>query len=176
VSTQTGQTAQETEQALAAARARLAEIPDDLSAAEADRDQLYEGWLAAKVLVEEAGRVLLGVGERIRLGNEEILVRGVGPAMADRAGAEETERRQRQAQAGWELAREEEGTALLAYNRANIRCGDLSAERNTLEYHVSVWERELTATHRRQDARGGELAEARSWLDRLRGRVAGAGA
>ena len=168
------QTAADLERQLAAARARLVEIPDELAEAEVERDRLYQGWLESKALVEEAGRVLLGVSDRLRLGAQEIITTGGVIEQRDRAGAEEAERRQRQARAGWELAREEEGTALLTYNRANQRCGDLLAERNRLEYSVSVWDRELAASHRREEATGAQLAEARGWLDRVRGRLAGA--
>ena len=172
----TPQTAQDLERQLAAARERLVEIPGELAEAEAERDRLHGGWLASKELVEEAGRVLFGVGERVKLGNEEIIVRGVGPMLRDQPGAEEAHRRSRQAQAGLELAREEEGTALLAYQKANRRCHDLSEETNTLQDHVSVWERQVAAMRQHHEERGAELAEARGWLDRLRARVVGAGA
>jgi hypothetical protein len=174
VTMQTAQTTADLERQLAAARARLAEIPGELAEAEVERDRLYEGWLASKALVEEAGRVLLGVSDRLRLGAEEIITTGGMIEQRDRAGAEEAERRQRQARAGWELAREEEGAALLSYNRANRRCGALLAERNRLEYHLSVWERELAATHRRDEAGAAQRAEARSWLDKVRTGLLGA--
>ena len=55
-----GQTAQEIERQLAAARARLDAIPGELAEAEAERDELHAAWLASKELVAAAGQVLLG--------------------------------------------------------------------------------------------------------------------
>jgi hypothetical protein len=53
-------TTQDLERQLAAARARLAEIPGELADAEAGRDRLHQGWMAAKEVVAEAARVLQG--------------------------------------------------------------------------------------------------------------------
>ncbi len=168
------QTTQDLERQLAAARARLAQIPGELVEAVAARDRLYQGWLAAKELVAAAGRVYLEAGAVSNVAGEYVIHSGYRVEERDPEQARQAEQRSRQAHAGLDLAREEEGAAVRAYQRLNRRCGDLLAERNRLEYHVSVWERELAATHRREEATGAQLAEARGWLDRLRGVVAGA--
>ena len=105
---------------------------------------------------------------------EYVIHHGYRVEERDPEEARQAERRSRQARAGLDLAREEEAGALKAYQRLNRRCGDLLAERNRLEYLESVWTRQLAGTQQRHDARGVELAEARSWLDRVRTRVAGA--
>ena len=166
-------TAADLERQLAAARARLAEIPGELSAAEAERDELYAAWLASKELVAEASRVLLGLSQRVQLGHEIIIVAN-RPEQRNRAEAEEAERRSRQAQAGLELARTEERAAVRAYNRASRRCHDLSAERGRLESRASAWERQVEALHGREEANRAQLVEARGWLTGLRARLAGA--
>jgi hypothetical protein len=167
-------TAAELEGALAAARARLDAIPGELAEAEAEAARLYEGWLQSKELVAAAGRVLLGASTVVQVAGEYIIRNGYQVEERDPEEARQAERRSRQAHAGLDLAREEEGAAVKAYQRLNQRCGALLAERNQLEYRVSVWERELARTQQRQEVRGVELAEARGWLDKVRTGLLGA--
>ncbi len=168
-----GQTTQDLERHLAAARARLVEIPGELAEAEAGRDVREMARQQAERLVDEAGAVMLRLGRLTDVGQDVVLLRPVTEDL-DPWQANDARRAYDQARAGWLLAREDHDTAHRAYQAANQRCGDLLNERGQLEYRVSVLEAEAARLGARDEQRQAHVAEARGWLNGLRARVAGA--
>ncbi len=166
-------TAPEIEQDLAALRERLEAVEAALPEAEAAMAPLLQGWEDARRLWEEAGRDLQRVGTRLQVAQDIIIVNGA-PAETDPALAVEGDRLYRQAHGGWQLAYDELGAAQRAYQASAQRHSALLGERRTLEYRISVAERELDAVQGRAEARREHVEAARSWLDRVRLRVAGA--
>ena len=169
---QAGQTAQKIEQALAAARARLVAIPDELAEAEAEREARDLARQEAERLANEAGAVVLRLGHSVDTGASLVIVAPVTQDL-DPWQTTEAHRAYEQARVGWQLAREEHDAAHRAYQASNQRCGDLLNERNTLQYRISVLESERAKLGGRDEQQRAQLAEARTWLGKLRaGRVA----
>ena len=159
------------ERHLATARARLDAIPAELAEAEAEREARDLARQEAERLANEAGAVVLRLGHSVDTGASLVIVAPVTQDL-DPWQTTEAHRAYEQARAGWQLAREEHDTAHRAYQASNQRCSDLLNERGQLEYRVSVLEGELAKLGGRDEQQRARLAEARGFLDKLRGRVA----